>query len=82
MDFAGDEAQTTATGLAQTHTATVDTPATITFHYWPPDAQIAIRAAANEELQPAIATAPTTTGGIDHGTATITLTPPAIPYPP
>ena len=64
-------AEITATGLAESHTATVGAPETVTFRYWPPDAQVAVRAAANEELQPHIAT----TAHSGYGTATVTLTP-------
>ena len=51
-------AEITATGLAENHTATVGAPKQISFSYWPADAEIAIRAAANEELQPHITTTP------------------------
>ena len=60
-----------ATGLESTYAAAVGAPKTITFKYWPADAQIAIRSVANEELQPSIAV----TKGTRHSTATITLTP-------
>ncbi|MYK70162.1 MAG: hypothetical protein F4021_00515 [Acidimicrobiales bacterium] len=63
--------EVTATGLKPSYATTVGTPTTITFNYWPASAQIAVRAAANEELQPAI----TTTRHSGHGTATVTLTP-------
>ncbi|WP_419853869.1 hypothetical protein [Candidatus Poriferisodalis sp.] len=62
-------------GLQDSYTATVGSPKTITVNYWPPDAEVAVSAAANEELRPSIATARTVTDGVVHGTATITLTP-------
>ena len=64
-------AEITATGLAQTHTATVGAPKTITFRYWPPDAQIAVSTAAAEEFALAVAA----TAHTAYGTATIALTP-------
>ena len=63
--------EVTATGLEQSYTAVVGAPRTITLDYWPPDAQIAVQAAAAPELQPVIATAV----GAANGTATIALTP-------
>ncbi|WP_419839539.1 hypothetical protein [Candidatus Poriferisodalis sp.] len=54
-------------GLADSYTATVRTPKTITFRYWPPDAQIAVKTAAAEELKPTVTTR--------NGTATVTITP-------
>ncbi|WP_419554148.1 hypothetical protein [Candidatus Poriferisodalis sp.] len=60
-------AEVTAAGLAESHTATVGAAETVTFRYWPPDAHIAVRAAANEELRPAI--------NANAGTATVTFTP-------
>ena len=43
-------AEVTATGLTEDHTATVGAPKTVTFRYWPPDAQIAVSTAAAEEF--------------------------------
>ncbi|WP_419855385.1 hypothetical protein [Candidatus Poriferisodalis sp.] len=62
-------------GLQDSYTATVGSPKTITVNYWPADAEVAVSAAADAELQPSIATARTVTDGVVHGTATITLTP-------
>ena len=43
-------AEVTATGLTEAHTAIVGAPKTVTFRYWPPDAQIAVSTAAAEEF--------------------------------
>ena len=67
-------AEITATGLAASYGGKVGQGTQIRFKYWPADAQIATRAAANEELQPTI----TTRTAVDDdtvGMATITLTP-------
>ena len=63
--------EVTATGLEQSYTAVVGAPRTITLDYWPPDAQIAVQAAAAEEFALTVAA----TAGSGHGTAAITLTP-------
>ena len=54
-------------GLADTYTAAVGAPKAITFRYWPPQAQVAIKAAAAEEFGLTVKAA--------NGVATITLTP-------
>ena len=68
-------AEITATGLATSYGGKVGQGTPIRFKYWPADAQIAIRAAANEELQPTITTTRTTTNRNTYGIATITLSP-------
>ncbi|WP_419856065.1 hypothetical protein [Candidatus Poriferisodalis sp.] len=65
------DVEAVVSGLQDSYTATVGTAKPITFHYWPPGAQIAVKSAANEELQPAIVAR----AGSTYGTATITLTP-------
>ena len=64
--------QAVVTGLKARYTATVNAPRTITFHYWPRDAQIAVKAAAAEEFGLTVTAAD---GGDGYGTATIALTP-------
>ena len=60
-------------GLADSYTATVGTPKTITFRYWPPDAQIAVKTAAAEEFGLTVTTR--SAAGDGYGTAAIALTP-------
>ncbi|WP_419907660.1 hypothetical protein [Candidatus Poriferisodalis sp.] len=63
--------QATASGLRTSYTATVGAPKSITFNYWPPHAEVAVRAAAAEEFGLTIA-ADRSAG---YGTATVALTP-------